>query len=1390
MKSCLGVISFVALLLFSGYGTAEAVKAHPDACNTCHRMPGANPRAINSLCLACHVSSGTAEAQAAGVFSPAAASNAFNHNASAGTGAGSQTSHFWGGSKTADPAAGSQNPPTTFYSSRNQISTGLVTCSICHDPHNDMATTTKLLRTTTAATADLNDAVCKQCHAPYYIDNPSAVLTHPVGPSAVPTIDPLKFNTPVVNIGSGNIQFFNGSVSCSSCHSTHFADSDSTTADGKGQTLVAGDGKLLRTDGPAVTDPDPQVQANRRSAVCTACHPYKTHGNATESLSCFVCHSVHNPTAATNVFVLRSSVTTATYGTVTGLSYTTVPPLDLTGSTSWADTGATTNGYCEKCHGNLLNTDAGGISESRLHIEGENCRTCHVHHKADATRSFAAAGGCDGCHGYPPSANVVGGPNGYAAGYTLSTFKDESITPHAAHAAGSGNYSFSCSSCHLNNNHNSANSFQDVFLGGSYSSLASGNGNMTPTYNGTGLGTCAAVYCHSNGGARTSDIARTYTAAAIPAWTAGSTTGAITTCNACHDNSNAMTNGSAAHAAHLALAGVTCKTCHVTTADSATALAAGAIGSTHVNGTINVAFDTSGFITVGATPYTAATGTCAVYCHSNGVSFASPDWDVATSGDCGACHQYSLAGVATGSGTPLSATHNKHLYASANGVQLACTTCHTNAGSGVDHVNGSVSFVANYQTAVCNLCHGASNGVTTGDDRQPIWNNTASVDCQTCHAGSVTATISSKSAANKSTATSTGHNKASGTYGVSGNVAANKLCSSCHDSTAAGHFDGITGDDMRLLPAAANCTTSCHGVGGSAVKDGIVSHQAKDCSVCHDPHGSSNIYMISATSAGNYGGTVVFTAKTGTDSYDEDDTVNSDDLCATCHIYSGTMAHNTRSNEGVAHNEGTNCFSCHKSHTEPSGAFIAGAGNACNDCHGFPPANAAHAKHAESATNDASEDRTDCEACHTGAASYTYSPAEDQGASLNHGNVTGRKSILTTSVGYNLTDQNCATACHKSTAADGFWTDTDLNCNACHYYSATPTSTGNNAGVANAKTGTYQLTGTHNQHFDAGAVCSDCHGTLPTDMTHITMGVGSDAAKILGKAKAEMDEASIDTVGLVATDPDPGNATCANIACHNPSNGAYSATWTVTIADCSTCHSATNPGTGSHGEHMGAATIFGINTVACTSCHANNGTNNAHRNGSVTFVAGMNYSGGAQAPLGTNGTCNTSTCHNDGTVAATPVVSPQWGTVSADCTICHGYAPATGEHAKHFANTTYVDGGCADCHTAETATTHIDGSRNMASLVTDMDLVTVGNQLTAPGTWNGTCANSCHIADTAGDWTTGGTLACTDCHGSGKLTTPALDRGWPPSSGAHAAHLGNTIYVTGANCTDCHNNNT
>jgi predicted CxxxxCH...CXXCH cytochrome family protein len=324
-------------------------------------------------------------------------------------------------------------------------------------------------------------------------------------------------------------------------------------------------------------------------------------------------------------------------------------------------------------------------------------------------------------------------------------------------------------------------------------------------------------------------------------------------------------------------------------------------------------------------------------------------------------------------------------------------------------------------------------------------------------------------------------------------------------------------------------------------------------------------------------------------------------------------------------------------------------GTACNDCHGNPPTLAdnrpagkagVHAAHVSVAGHSESEDKFDCEVCHPGAASFT----------LNH-------SDGSVSLAAGITNGACASACHYSAAGvDGFWTDSNgLDCSSCHYWAASPTSAGN---VVNGSR--EALTTTHNKHFDASKTCVTCHPNNAADTayprTHIddheawTLNATNDGTVLTDRGTATQDEANV----IVTTWVD-GTNTCNNAACHNPSGISKSATWgTPNAQGCDFCHSSTNPdagkGTpGSHGQHMAAATTFGISTVACTSCHPNNAGNNGHLNGSVA-LNGFTYSTSlTDYTSSTFGRCTTTTCHNNG--RGTAVQTPVWGTASADCTI-------------------------------------------------------------------------------------------------------------------------------------------
>jgi predicted CxxxxCH...CXXCH cytochrome family protein len=467
---------------------------------------------------------------------------------------------------------------------------------------------------------------------------------------------------------------------------------------------------------------------------------------------------------------------------------------------------------------------------------------------------------------------------------------------------------------------------------------------------------------------------------------------------------------------------------------------------------------------------------------------------------------------------------------------------------------------------------------------------------------------------------------------------------------------------------------------------------------------------------------VTFTALTGVNSYDEDDgaaggagEANSDDLCATCHTVAGGTNHNNRDNSAVDHNQGVDCFSCHKAHTDATAPFGAGAGNACNSCHGNPPATAAHARHATVATHDLTEDRTDCAFCHTGADSYTFDPSADQGASLNHSNAAGRKTILGTAVGYAVADGTCTNACHASSVADGTWSDANgLNCNACHYAAAEPSASGANNTAAGARKLSEQ---SHNAHFDKDKTCSACHDvsysptitSIAGPLTHIndftTAGAADDGAAYVDKGAATQDEATVVRTGMTFDD---GLNTCSGgigLGCH--ATGVPD--WDVAIpaSGCTQCHTNTsdatvNPTSGLHGVTPSVSGQRHDDSVSggCAACHTTVSAQATHMDSTFQGGNGQKTQMGLPAwytqTADNAGTCASTSCHlstSDSWAHVWTNTANYYTNATTACGGCHGlwsnWASGvinhrTGSEAEtvHGTGATYR---CKDCHGIESA---------------------------------------------------------------------------------------------------------
>jgi predicted CxxxxCH...CXXCH cytochrome family protein len=479
--------------------------------------------------------------------------------------------------------------------------------------------------------------------------------------------------------------------------------------------------------------------------------------------------------------------------------------------------------------------------------------------------------------------------------------------------------------------------------------------------------------------------------------------------------------------------------------------------------------------------------------------------------------------------------------------------------------------------------------------------------------------------------------------------------------------------------------------------------------------------------------------------------------CTSCHgwddsggNYEGATKHTNDSitmNSDLSYNDadGSCGSNCHGGYTDiamtplsewPNDTVAAGAVS-CGSCHGDPASvggvdrtteSATHAAHGATSGELVAENEAVCEQCHP---TVDYQSGHSGALSLDPAKVSysgGANGTCTTS------------SCHNQAADESNAWDsaTQLECNDCH---------------GDASGG---LSSSHTKHFSKGYDCDSCHSKPGAGNTlH-----ANDGTTLADRSVADQDEAEV-TEGTW----NDGTDSCSNTACHNPSGASYAATWQVTTAGCTTCHSDSDPATGDHTKHIDASTLFGIDTVSCVSCHPDN-TLTSHTTGAVLF-SGVSYAGATTG-------CGTNTCHNDGVdqSTGTPRTSPYaWDDASAigDCTECHGNDASSMASYAHTEHLQYASPQCTECHTGATATTHIDGTVNFdAGSVTYGETATVGN-----GTYSTCTTSACHNQSAASvAWDTTGQLTCDSCH--------------PDSSGnglsaSHDAHL-----TFGKACSDCH----
>jgi predicted CxxxxCH...CXXCH cytochrome family protein len=758
---------------------------------------------------------------------------------------------------------------------------------------------------------------------------------------------------------------------------------------------------------------------------------------------------------------------------------------------------------------------------------------------------------------------------------------------------------------------------------------------------GSAFTTCNAASCHQDGLVNNTHYINT------PAWDADTAN-----CTQCH----AAVPATGSHSKHVTTAGKDCSACHTgATKDTSYASAA--------HGDLNIDVSVGGYAAnkAIASAYTNCTN---LACHSDGMTATgnSPVWG--NSAGCTACH---LSNMTTGS-------HTKHLAEAGVG----CGDCHadavkdTTAPTGGVHVDGNVDVYnaaagdlgypnnvaygsATWTTCTAASCHDKGRG---GLATTPAW-GVSKTDCTECHAGSAIST---------------------GSHAT--HIAAGSVCTDCHDAAtnvatetepAAGHRDtnidtnvalGYTQNKGKDLAFTTCATASCHNDGRNNGLTGTWGTTLNNCSECHatvPTTGSHTDHMALYTCATCHTGTTQGTTA-GAGHRDG----NIDTAAAT-----GLTA--DKLNGSAFTSCGTN--NCHGSSSPVWGTNL-DAYDACTQCHGQmvagPATDAQKAPggtgvdtNGDSAATDAQvgahqihlnptkSKAVACSACHAVPATITTAghidsplPAELTYSGMALGGLDGQAAVAPAN-----SQAGCAaTYCHEGAAIkkgwDGgtlapTWTDTAFmsgtvaDCDNCHGYPPA---------------------GSHVVDSD----CSKCHLGMNAD--DLTFTAAGKLAHVDGVVQASAD----DCTACHAADVDGAN------------NGVH-----AKHADVATFLAGKKVSTGGYGGAGWYTTVYvsGKPNYGCGECHPAaegvshpiNGLNVDMDPAGETPTAGslkLKNVGGPTMPTYSSRvslTCNNIYCHSDAAATPTYKLSPNWygGTVSGNCTECHGNSPTTNAHNLH-----------------------------------------------------------------------------------------------------------------------------
>jgi len=465
-------------------------------------------------------------------------------------------------------------------------------------------------------------------------------------------------------------------IACSVCHGASYT--STTVPTGAGTTHVDKNINLSWT-GIAATPATTYTKGNTFAAGSAA------YGSCSNSY----CHStVQNATTGANTSITYRTVSWTTATTLTCAGCHVDMSTDATGTGSHRIHTVTDNFDCSACHSGYTKTttttathvngliELGGAgftySQGTAHAPGNGYGTCSAsacHGQGSVTwgATFTtgatfpySASQCDKCHANTVTPSAPFYSTATASKVTSNT--DAKVGAHTSHLTATDNLStvLTCAACHGTVASVSAANHMNGTTNFSWSTLATNNGALTPSYN-PANGQCANVYCHgaSMPGGDTTGTNRT------PTWNVPFLPATITAagCGTCHGFPPSVASGHPS---------VTIPAGFPTTATIGTTC------SCHTN--INTAGNS--YANIFVTPSL----------HINGIV------DVAAGGACDTCHGYPPASAG------FAGTQNNWSSARAENY-LGGGGAHTIAG----HVSKTAKPSGGFTN--CSKCHNAADHV-------------------------------------------------------------------------------------------------------------------------------------------------------------------------------------------------------------------------------------------------------------------------------------------------------------------------------------------------------------------------------------------------------------------------------------------------------------------------------------------------------------------------------------------------------------------------------------------------------------------------------------------------------------------------------------------------------